>query len=289
MNTFKILTDSTSDLPKSYYTEHNIGVVYLSCLLDGVTYNKENELDVCEFYDKLRSGSMPTTSQVNPEEAKAAILEALQESREILYIAFSSGLSGSYQSARIAATEVLEEQPDAKIEVIDSLCASLGEGLLVHKAVQMRDAGSSMEETAEYLRSNRQHLVHVFTVDDLFHLYRGGRVNKATALLGSAIGIKPLMHVDEEGHLVAVGKIRGRKKSLLGLVDMMEAQIGSYRTKNDIIFISHGDCAKEAQIVADEVKKRFGYETYLIHPVGPVIGAHSGAGTMALFFWGDIR
>ena len=131
--------------------------------------------------------------------------------------------------------------------------------------------------------------MQVFTVDDLNHLYRGGRVSKATALVGTAIGIKPLLHVSEEGKLVNVGKVRGRKKSLTGLVDMMEEKIGSYKDKNDVIFISHGDCEKDAQTVADEVKKRFGYDSFVINHVGPVIGAHSGPGTVALFFWGDVR
>lgn len=289
MMAFKIVTDSTTDFPKDYYKEHDLGLTYLSCLLDGETYNKEKELDVYEFYKKLRGGSMPTTSQVNPEEAKAVIQEYLKENKEILYIAFSSGLSGSYQSAKIAADELMEEQPDAKIMIIDSLSASLGEGLLVHKAVEMRDSGCTLEETADYIQNHLQNIVQVFTVDDLNHLYRGGRVNKATALLGTAIGIKPLMHVNEEGRLVAIGKVRGRKKSLISLVDMMEQKIGSYRDKNDIIFISHGDCAEDAQIVADEIKKRLGYDNFLINHVGPVIGTHSGPGTMALFFWGDER
>ncbi len=289
MSTFKIITDSTSDLPKDYYKEHDLGLVSLSCLLDGVTYNKSRELDVYEFYEKLRNGSMPTTSQVNPEEAKEAILEYLQESKELLYIAFSSGLSGTYQSVKIATDEILEENPDVKIVVIDSLCASLGEGLLVHKAVEMRDAGYSLDETAEYIQSHLLNLVHAFTVDDLNHLYRGGRISKATALVGTAIGIKPMLHVSDEGKLVTVGKIRGRKKSLIGLVDLMEEKIGSFKDKNDIIFISHGDCEKDAQVVADEIKRRFGYESFMMNHVGPVIGAHSGPGTVALFFWGDVR
>lgn len=289
MSTFKIVTDSTSDLPREYYKEHAVGVVSLSCLLDGVTYNKNRELDVYEFYEKLRNGSMPTTSQVNPEEAKETILEYLQESKELLYIAFTSGLSGSYQSAKIAADEIMEDNPDVKIVVIDSLCASLGEGLLVHKAVELRDAGCSFEETVEYIQKNLANVVQVFTVDDLNHLYRGGRVSKATALVGTAIGIKPLLHVSEDGKLVNIGKVRGRKKSLTGLVDMMEERIGSFKDKNDVIFISHGDCEKDAQTVADEIKKRFGFEHFVINHVGPVIGAHSGPGTVALFFWGDVR
>lgn len=289
MSTFKIITDSTCDLPKDYYKEHDLGVVYLSCLLDGVTYNHKNELDVFEFYKKMRNGSMPTTSQVNPEEAKEEMMKYVKEGREILYIAFSSGLSGSYQSAKIAADEILEDNPDAKIVVLDSLCASLGEGLMVHKAVQMRDAGCSFAETVDYLQKHALNMMHIVTVDDLNHLYRGGRVSKATAIVGTAIGIKPILHVNNEGKLINIAKIRGRKKSLLTLVDMMEERIGSFKDKNDIIFISHGDCEKDAQIVADEIKKRFGYDSFLLNHIGPVIGSHAGPGTVALFFWGEVR
>ncbi len=289
MSTFKIVTDTTCDLPKEYYVEHDLGVVHLSCLLEGVTYNKKNELDVNEFYEKMRNGSMPTTSQVNPEEAKEEMMKYVKEGKEILYIGFSSGLSGSYQSAKIAADDILEDYPDAKIVVLDSLCASLGEGLLVHKAVQMRDAGCSFAETVEYLQKHVLNMVHIVTVDDLNHLYRGGRVSKATALVGTAIGIKPLLHVNNEGKLINIAKMRGRKKSLLGMVDMMEEKIGSFKDKNDIIFISHGDCEKDAQFVADEIKKRFGYESFLLNHIGPVIGSHAGPGTVALFFWGDVR
>lgn len=289
MGTFKIITDSTCDLPKDYYKEHDLGVVHLSCLLDGVTYNNKNELDVYEFYKKMRNGSMPTTSQVNPEEAKEEMMKYIKEGREILYIAFSSGLSGSYQSAKIAADEILEDNPDAKIVVLDSLCASLGEGLMVHKAVQMRDAGCSLAETADYLQKHALNMMHLVTVDDLNHLYRGGRVSKATALVGTAIGIKPILHVNNEGKLINIAKSRGRKKSLLTLVDMMAERIGSFKDKNDIIFISHGDCEKDAQIVADEIKKRFGYNSFLLNHIGPVIGSHAGPGTVALFFWGDVR
>ena len=188
---FKIVTDSTADLPVEYLKEHDLGCMNLSYIMDGVTYGQGQELPEKEFYALMRQGKMPTTSQVNPEEAKAHFTEYLKENKEILCIAFSSGLSGTYNSMRIAADEIMEEQPDCKIIVIDSLCASLGEGLLVHKAVTLRDQGKSMEEVAEWVKNNRLHLVHVFTVDDLYHLYRGGRVSKATAFVGTLAGIKP--------------------------------------------------------------------------------------------------
>ena len=232
---------------------------------------------------------MPTTSQVNPENAKNIFLPYLKDGYDILHIAFSSGLSGSYNSTRIAAEELSEEFPDRKITIIDSLAASLGEGLLVHKAVMLKEQGADLDAVADWVEQNKLHIVHNFTVDDLFHLHRGGRVSKATAILGTMINVKPILHVDDEGHLIALSKVRGRKKSLQALVDSMEKQMGAYRSQNDIVFISHGDSLADAQYVADLVKQRFGIESFLINYVGPTIGAHSGPGTIALFYMGDYR
>lgn len=286
---FKIITDSTADLPEEYLKEHDLGCVNLCYIMDGVTYGRGEELDWKEFYAMMRDGKMPTTSQVNPEEAKVYLEEAIQKDREILYIAFSSGLSGTYNSVRMAAEEVMEEHSDCKIIVIDSLCASLGEGLLVHKAVCLRAEGKSLEETAQWVQEHIKNLVHAFTVDDLFHLHRGGRVSKAAAIVGTLAGIKPKLHVDDEGHLILIGKVRGRKKSLMALVDYMEEKIGSYRDKNDVIFISHGDALEDAEFVKEQVKARFGIDTFVINRIGPTIGSHSGPGTIALFFMGDER
>ncbi|MGN1149050.1 MAG: DegV family protein [Lachnospiraceae bacterium] len=289
---FKIVTDSTADLPEDYLKEHEIECMNLCYLIGGETYGGDTgkELDWKEFYAMMRAGQMPTTSQVNPEEAKQHFERYLSEGeRNILYLAFSSGLSGTYNSARMAAEEVMEEHPNCKIIVIDTLAASLGEGLLVYYAVKMREEGKSMEEVAEWVQQHLKNFAHIFTVDDLNHLYRGGRVSKATAVIGTIAGIKPIMHVDMEGHLVPIDKVRGRKKSLLTLVDYMEEKIGSYRDKNDIVFISHGDALEEAQFVAAEVRRRFGIEKFIINRVGPTIGSHSGPGTMALFFMGDER
>lgn len=286
---FKLMTDSTADLPQEYLEEHGIGCVNLSYIVDGVVYGHGQEMPWKEFYASMRSGKMPTTSQVNPEEAKAYFEKLLEESKEILYLAFSSGLSGTYNSGRIAAQELMEERGDCKIIVIDTLAASLGEGLLVHKAVSMRDEGKSIEETAEWIMTHRLNLVHVFTVDDLFHLYRGGRVSKTTAVLGTLASIKPKLHVDDEGHLTVIGKVRGRKKSLAALVDYMEEKMGSFRKDNDIVFISHGDALEDAEAVRDMIKERFGIENFLINNIGPTIGSHAGPGTIALFFMGESR
>ncbi|MBC5714694.1 DegV family protein [Roseburia sp. BX1005] len=289
MNNYIITTDTTTDLPEDYIKKHDLGIMSLTYTLEGTTYSKDNPLDVRLFYEKMRNGSMPTTSQVNPENAKNIFLPYLKDGYDILHIAFSSGLSGSYNSTRIAAEELSEEFPDRKITIIDSLAASLGEGLLVHKAVMLKEQGADLDTVADWVEQNKLHIVHNFTVDDLFHLHRGGRVSKATAILGTMINVKPILHVDDEGHLIALSKVRGRKKSLQALVDSMEKQMGAYRSQNDIVFISHGDSLADAQYVADLVKQRFGIESFLINYVGPTIGAHSGPGTIALFYMGDYR
>lgn len=289
MREYVITTDNTADLPRDYYEKNQLDYLYLSYTMEGKNYGKHEEMDPKEFYNRMRAGSMPTTSQVNSEEAKAEWRPILEAGKDILHLAFSSGLSGSCNSAKIAAEELMEEYPQRKIIVIDSLCASLGEGLFVVRAVEMKKDGKSMEETAKWLEEHKLNFSHVFTVDDLNHLYRGGRVSKATAVLGTMINIKPLLHVDNEGHLIPVGKVRGRKKSLMKLVDMMEERIGSYRSQKQKIFISHGDCLEDAEYVAGLVKERFGYEDFTINMIGATIGAHSGPGTVALFFLGDYR
>ncbi len=288
---FKIVTDNMADLPKEYMQEHDIDFMSLSYFLDGETYGKDRELDCKEFYRLMREGKMPTTSQINPETAKKFFEECIQKNKEILYIAFSSGLSGTYNSGRVAAEEVMEQHPDVRIVVIDSLCASLGEGLLLHKAIRLRDAGKSLDETAAWVEAHKLNLVHAFTVDDLFHLYRGGRVSKTAAVLGTLVAIKPKLHVDNEGHLILIGKVRGRKKSLNALVDYMEEKMGSYaqENKDDYVFISHGDALEDAEYVRDQVRERFGVQHFIINNVGPTIGAHSGPGTIALFFMGEER
>lgn len=291
MEAFKIITNTTADLPVDYIQENQIGLVYFNYIMDGISYGKEKELDWKEFYRLMREeGKMPTTSQVNPEEYKEYFREYLKESRMLLYISFSSGLSGSCGNAMLAAEELMEEEADCRIIVVDSKCASMGEGLFVHKAVQMKKQGRTLEETANYLAALVPHLTHVFTVDDLNHLYRGGRVSKAAAIVGTIAGIKPILHVDDEGHLIPLNKVRGRKKSLNALVDYMEEKIeGGYLERNDIVFISHGDALEDAEYVKNEIEKRFGITEFKINHIGPTIGAHSGPGTIALFFEGNSR
>lgn len=290
MKEFVIVTDTTTDLPRDYVEKHHLYMMSLPYTLEGTSYTWEKPMPVKDFYDKMRAGSLPTTSQANPEEA-ALLYESILKDNDvdILHIAFSSGLSGSFNSCRIAAADVCEKYPDHRIVVVDSLAATLGQGLLVYKAVQLKEAGKSLDEVAAWVEENKYHLIHNFTVDDLFHLHRGGRLSKTAAIVGTMINLKPVLHVDDEGHLVMLSKVRGRKKSLIGLVDCMEKQLGDWKDKNDIIFISHGDCPEDAQFVADLIKERFGYENFMIDYIGATIGAHSGPGTVALFYLGDHR
>ncbi|GHU43879.1 hypothetical protein FACS1894111_10220 [Clostridia bacterium] len=290
MKKYIITTDNTADLPASYLTEHEIATISLSYILDGETYGNGKDLSCKEFYDKMRSGALPTTSQVNPTIAKEFFSALIaKEDADILHISFSSGLSGTYNSLRIAAEELTEEDSNHTVIVIDSLAASLGEGLLVHSALKNRQNGMSLQENADWLLANRLHVVHNFTVDDLHHLARGGRISKTAATLGTLVSIKPLLHVNEEGQLEPVDKVRGRKKALKGLVYAMEQQLGSFRNQNEIIWISHADAPEDAQYVADSIKEHLGFTDFIIGEVSPTVGAHSGPGTIALIYLGEKR
>lgn len=284
---YLIYTDVTSDLPDSFYKENNVGLLYLSYTMGGIEYCGSNTLPFKDFYDRMRNGELPKTSQIAPETYEAEFERVLNDGYDILNISFSSNLSGSYNSARIAAESLSEKYPDSKIRVIDSLCASLGEGLLLYKAVQLKNEGKSLDEVADWVEENKLHLCHMFTVDDLMHLHRGGRVSRASAIAGSILGIKPILHVDNEGRLVPISKVRGRKQSLIALVDEMGKRIENW--ENTTIAISHGDCEDEAIFVRDLITKRFGIKNCIINYVGTVIGAHSGPKTMALFFMGEER
>ena len=287
MTDYVITTDNNSDLPESYFREHGVGCTYLSYAMDGKIYTHGNFLPEHQFYEAMRNGSLPTTAQANPEITREMMEPYLKEGKDILHIAFSSGLSGTCSSAILAAQELMEEYPERKIVVVDSLAASLGQGLLVYFAQQKKEAGEDMDAVAQWAENNKLHIVHMFTVDDLYHLYRGGRLSKTAAVVGSVLNIKPVLHVDNEGKLVPVGKVRGRKKALLELVKAMEEKTQGYET--DTVFISHGDCKEDAEFVAEKVRERYRVKTMIINHVGAVIGAHSGPGTLALFFVGSPR
>ncbi len=289
MNDYVIMTDSSCDLPEEYIEEKKLDVLNLFYNLDGVIYGGDKKLPIGEFYDKMRNGSMPTTMAVNPEDASTAMKRHLEAGQDILFIGFSSGLSGSCQNEMLAAGEMREAYPDRKIVVVDSLCASMGQGLFVHYALKRQAEGMGLEENAKWLEDHKLNLCHQFTVDDLNHLHRGGRVSKTAAVLGTLINVKPVLHVDNEGKLIPLRNVRGRKKSLQALVENMAQTITGFEEENEEIFISHGDCIEDARYVAKLVEERFGPKTFYFSYVGAVIGAHSGPGTVALFYLGCER
>lgn len=288
MKPYIISTDCMADLPASFIEKYNISLHPLYYLMGDTTYNAlDGALPEAEFYARMRNGEMPTTMASNPEYIEQSFSKNIADGYDILHISFSSGLSSSYSNTAVTANEMQEQHPDSKIIVIDSLCASLGQGLLVYYACKKKEAGATIEETAAYVESLIPHICQHFTVDDLFHLHRGGRVSKATAIIGTIANIKPVLHVDEEGKLVNISKIRGRKRSLTALVDNMEKSVGSY--ENPVVFISHGDCLEDAEFVKNQIEERFGIHDFIINYVGSTIGAHSGPGTVALFFLGEQR
>ncbi len=289
MRDFIITSDTTCDLPQDYCAAHSIDIHPLYYRFgDEEIYGGDNSLDPAVFYSRMRGGEMPTTMATNPEDSKELFQSRISQGYDILHIAFSSALSSSCQNAALAAAELMDENPEASIRVVDSLCASMGEGLLVYKAIEYKQAGHTLEETIQYVESIKLKISHQFTVDDLFHLHRGGRVSKATAIVGTIVGIKPLLHVNDLGELKSIGKTRGRKKSLVALVDKMAATMD--HGSNETIMISHGDCLEDAQFVADRIKSQLPeVHNVLINLVCPTIGAHSGPGTIALFFEGSPR
>lgn len=287
MKEFIISTDSTADLPKEYLEAHNITIHPLYYTVDSVQYGNAVNMELTEFYSKMRNGSSVSTSATNPVDIHGIFTEQVNSGYDVLHISLSSGLSCSYNNAAVTAREICEETPGARIEVVDSLCASLGQGLLVYYAVKMHEEGHTMDEIIDWINENKLHICHQFTVDDLKYLFRGGRITRTVAILGTLINVKPVLHVDNEGHLIPLGNVRGRKKSLLNLVENMASQIGNY--KNEVIFISHGDCEEDAHFVAEMITERFGITNFVINRISPTIGAHSGPGTVALFHLGTSR
>lgn len=290
MRDFVIMTDSCCDMTAQ--TAKDLGLVVLPLSLqmgDNVYRNWLDGRDIGfeDFYARIRAGETAITSAVNVGDFEVEMRKVLDDGKDILCINFSSALSTTYQSAVIAADELRQEYPEAKICVVDSLCASLGQGLLLYLCVQEKRKGRSIGEVRAYAEATKGSICHWFTVDDLNHLKRGGRISGATALFGTMLSIKPVMHVDDEGRLVPVSKARGRKASLLALVDRMAET--AVDPASGPVFISHGDCEGDALFVAGEITRRFGNKDIYINYVGPVIGNHSGPGTMALFFVGTKR
>lgn len=287
MKDYVIITESTSDLPVEIIEELGIHIIPMEYRIDDknyFNYPDERELSAKEFYNKLRDGGKSTTSQINTIRYEEFFKEFLEKGQDILYVCFSSELSSTYNSSMIAIQDLKEKYKDREIISVDSRAASLGEGLLVYNAVQKKNEGLDIYELEKWILESRDKLCHWFTVDDLKHLERGGRVSKVAATLGTALDIKPVMHVDIEGKLVPIKKVRGRKKSLKELVSKMKDL--SINPKNQVICIGHGDALEDAIYVKELVEKKFKPKDIIINNIGPVIGSHSGPGTMALFFVG---
>ena len=281
MRDFVITVNSTVDLPREWLEERNVPVIPLKYTIDGETYTDMYGLSAKEFFDKLREGHMSVTSQINPGEAEEMLEPFLKEGKDILHLGFSSGLSGTLNSMKIAGAELSEKYPEAKIIIIDTLCACLGEGL------QLKEKGKTIDEIAQWVEENKLHICHDVTVDDLNHLHRGGRISKTTAVLGTLVQIKPIIHMDNNGKLQVIGKERGRKKSLNRIVDMAVEQSKGW--DNDIIMITHGDCIEDAEYVAKLVREKMGIDNILINNIGTVIGSHTGPGVVAVFCMGNKR
>ena len=290
MRDFVLMTDSCCDMTAEMAARLGLEVLPLSLTMGERTYLNwldGREIGFRDFYAKLRSGALATTSVISVGTFEEAMGKILESGRDVLYLAFSSGLSTTYQSAVIAAESLRESHPEGKVLVVDSLCASLGQGLLVYLCAREKQKGRSLEEVHAFAEETKGKVCHWFTVDDLNHLKRGGRISATTALVGTMLSIKPVLHVDDDGHLVSVSKARGRKASLLALVDRMAES--AIDPAEQTVFISHGDCEADAEFVAEEVRRRFGVRDVHINYVGPVIGNHSGPGTLALFFLGSHR
>lgn len=286
---FEIVTDSSCDMAEEYIASHGVEVVQLGFTMNDEQYGGEDgkQIGAAEFYEKLREGAMPTTYQATSEAAKGHIEKFLEKGRDVFVLAFSSGLSGTEGSYRVAARELQEIYPDRKIVVVDSLCASMGEGMLLDYIIRKADSGATIEETQAYAEDLKLHICHNFTVDNLFHLKRGGRISATLAIVGTILKIKPVMHMDDNGKLVALGKVMGRKKAILGIVELMEKT--QMMEEGDPFFISHGDCIEDAEYLKKLVEERFPGHEIVINQIGPVIGCHSGVGTLALFYKGTHR
>ncbi len=288
MNEYIIFTDSACDIAPELLKEWGVKYQNLTFHFEGEEREYQNEeMAPAEFYARMRAGQVAKTSAINVETFKAAFEAELKAGSDVLYLGFSSGLSNTCNAAQLAANELLESYPERKLIVVDTLCASAGQGLLVYLTLQKKNEGASIEEAAAYAREQIPHLCHWFTVDDLMFLKRGGRVSPAVALIGTMLNIKPVMHVDDEGHLIKVSQARGRKASLKAIVEQYDAL--ALTPDAGTVFICHGDCMDDAQRLAGMVREKHGVEVKLITYTGTVIGAHSGPGTLALFFLGTER
>jgi len=289
MRDFVITADSNCDLLEDYIKEKKIGIIPHYYDLDGVTYGDEINLTPTDFYNQMRQGKMPTTMASNPAVIRTTFQNYIDQGFDILHISFSSALSGGYSNIVTGAAEILEENPGAKIIVVDTLNASLGEGMFVMKAVQLKEEGKTIDEVAAWLEEHKMEFCVRFTVDDLGHLYRGGRISKTSAIIGSMINIKPILHIDNEGRLVPLSTARGRKKSLSTICNDMLESMGKYKDEHDIICIAHGDAQEDAEYLANMVREKLPHKQIIINFISPSIGSHSGPGAIGLCFMGEKR
>ncbi len=288
---YQIVTDSSCNLSEALIDEFGLEILPLTFMVDGEqrqSYLKGQVTDLRQFYTMMREGKVITTSLPNLADSEELFTQILESGNDVLYLGFSSGLSGTYEGMATLATGLRERFPERTFECIDTFAASLGEGLLIYHACKLKQEGKSLQEVAEWVRSNRLKLAHWFTVDDLMFLYRGGRVSRTAAFAGQLLKIKPVLHVDNEGHLIPMEKARGRKKSIQALVDHMEKTANPPVTEQ-VIGISHGDCPEDVEYLQKLITERFGETKYLVNYVDPVIGAHSGPGTLALFYLATSR
>ncbi len=287
MNEYVIITDSSADLSATLAKELALEMISLEIVMDNGETKFNHEVDPKEIYAQLRAKQKITTSAVGIERFVKAFEPYLAEGKDLLYLGFSSGLSGTYNAGLVAANELAEKYPDRKVWTVDTLCASLGQGLLVYLCAKMRLNGATIEEVRDFAENNKLHLCHWFTVDDLFFLKRGGRVSSATAVMGTMLSIKPVMHMDNKGKLINVTKARGRKASIDALVDKMKET--AIEPEKQTCFICHGDCIEDAEYAAERMKKELGVPEVIIDYTGPVIGAHAGPGVLAIFYLGTER
>ena len=288
---FEIVTDSSSNLLDETIGRFGLHILPLTFMIDGQqrqSFVKGEKSDLKQFYTMMREGKVITTSLPNMSDSEILLRSLLEAGRDILYLGFSSGLSGTYQAIALLLDNLAAEFPERRVLHVDTLAASGGEGLLVYKAAQMAQAGASIEETRQWVEDNKLKLAHWFTVDDLMFLFRGGRVTRTSAWAGTMLNIKPVMHVDNDGHLISLEKVMGRKKSILGMLKHME-KTADTPISEQTVFITHGDCLEDAEFLRDKIAEKFGVTDIHINYVDPVIGAHSGPGTLALFFMASHR
>lgn len=282
MKEYVIVTDSSCDLSKKTAEEWGVTIIDLEVNIEGIGTKYNSEIDAAEFYAYLKDKRSAKTSAANMDRFYSVFEKIVCEGKDVLYLGFSSGLSATYSAGKNAAEEIMSAYPDSKVFAVDTLCAAFGQGLLVKLAVDKKREGAAVEELADYIDRKKFNLAHWFTVEDLFFLKRGGRVSSATAVLGTVLQIKPVMHVDNEGKLINMQKARGRDASIKALLERMKET--AIDPAHQTVYISHGDCYSDAAKLADMVRAEFGVEDIQIGDIGPVIGAHSGPGTLALFF-----